>query len=489
MSQSMSQILGQHMRLEQRLTPQLIQSMDILQLSAQALENRLAEELEKNVTLDLSEERPPAADAAAEGAPGGAVETRKDEDSASFNRLDRFSRENGLDWEERAGAGYRTRRYVSGERDAKLDAMANTASRAEGLDEYLLGQWHLLEIDEETRRAGEAIIYHLDEDGYLRSSLETLGERARPPLSVEALERALGRIQRLEPTGIAARDYRECLLLQVESLPGDNTIEQKLIEDHLDDVARNRFPAIAKATGYSVGEITAAVEVIRHSLVLQPAYLVVERRVPRIYPDVIVEEDDLGKGLVVRLSRGNLPELHIKPEFVAMLKSKSNGKELRDFLRRQVDNGNALIEAIRFRRNRLMEVAKAIVVHQNEFFEVGPPGLKVLRMNDLAEELGCDPSTISRTVADKYLQTPQGVHAMRYFFTGGTDTGNGTGTSWDSIKQRVIAIVENDDAQDPLNDDQIAAALLKEGIKISRRTVAKYRSQLHIPSARQRRKF
>ncbi len=471
------------MRLEQRLTPQLIQSMDILQLSTQALENRLAEELEKNVTLELAEEKPHTDTASA---PDGKPTTHESE---GFNRLDHFSRENGLDIEDRTGIRHTTVRSYDGERDAKLDAMANTASRPEGIDEFLLRQWHLLDLDEDTRRAGDSIIYHLEDDGYLKVPLENVAEDARPPVAIEVVEQALKIVQKLDPIGIAARNYKECLLLQVDAQPGDNTIERTLIESHLHEVVRNRYPAIAKATGYSVGEIAAAVDAIKHSLVLQPAFSVVDKRVPRIYPDVSVEDDERGKGLVVRMARGNLPELHIKPEFVEMMKSKANGKDLRDFVRKQVESGNALIEAIKFRRSRLQEVAQSIVVHQNEFFEVGPPGLKVLRMSELAEELNCDPSTISRTVADKYMQTAHGVYPLRYFFTGGTDSGNGTGTSWDSIKTKVTDIVKNEDPSNPLNDDQIAAALTKESISISRRTVAKYRAQLKIPPARQRKKF
>ena len=489
MSQILSQALGQHMRLEQKLTPQLIQSMDILQLSTPALENRIAEELERNVTLEI----PDAAPATGDNENRGEAEFdghQPTEDSASFNRLDRMSREYGLDSDDRLRERRTGRPYGADQRDAKVDAMANTASRTAGLDEYLLQQWALLDIDDQTRRAGEAIIYQLEEDGYLKTPLEQIAADSRPPLSVESLETALRHVQRLDPVGIAARDYRECLLLQLDALEGDNTIERTLIQNHLDDIGRNRFPAIAKETGYTTGEIAEAVEAIKHSLVLHPGHLVVDKRVPRVYPDVIIEEDAGGKGLIIRLARGNLPDLRIKQEYLDMLKAKSNGKELRDFVRKHVEGASALIEAIKFRRSRLMEVAEAVVRHQAEFFEIGPPGLKVFRMSDLAEEIGCDPSTISRTVADKYLETPHGVFPLRYFFTGGTDSGDGAaGTSWDSIKQRVADIVKNEDPGNPLNDDQIAEVLAKEDIQIKRRTVAKYRAQLDIPPARQRRKF
>jgi len=148
-----------------------------------------------------------------------------------------------------------------------------------------------------------------------------------------------------------------------------------------------------------------------------------------------------------------------------------------------------LIDAVTFRRSRLLEVSQAIVEKQREFFDVGPEGLTIFRMSDLAVELGCDPSTVSRTVADKYMQTPRGILPLRYFFTGGTETEDGESMGWDRVKVRVRELVEAEDRKHPLNDDRIAALLKEEGIEISRRTVAKYRQQLSIPNARQRREY
>ena len=481
MSQSLSQVMGQYMRMEQRLTPQLIQSMDILQLNMMALENRVAEELERNIALEVEE---PERTAPAEGA-------RDDRhavtDADSFNRLDRFAREYDLDV---VDAAYVPRRAApAGDRDPKMEAMANTASRPAGLDEYLLSQWRVLEIDPETRRAGDAIICHLEEDGYLRTRLDEIADSTRPPIPMETLERALQLVQGLEPVGVGARDYQECLLLQLDALPGDNRIERVLIQNHLHDIEKNRYPAIVKATGYAIGEIQEAIKAITSTLVLHPGYLVVDRQVPRIYPDVIVDYSDRNGELEVRLADGNTPRLGVSRKYAEMLRSRENGRDVRDFVRKHVEAANALIDAIRYRRGRMGAVAEAIVERQRDFFDVGPQGLKLLRMSELAERLGCDPSTISRTVADKYMQTPRGIFPLRYFFTGGTETDDGTSMSWDSVKVRVKEIVEKEDASNPLNDDQIAAALRKEGIDISRRTVAKYRQQLDIPSARQRRRF
>ena len=474
------------MRLEQRLTPQLIQSMDILQLNSMALENRIAEELEKNCALEVPEESPKGT-AAEDGAARTEDRVKATEDGDSFRRLDQMSEEYDLDFNEGA---YRPRRSYDGrERDAKMDAMANTASRPESLAEHLLNQWHVLDLDEATRRAGEAIVYHLDDDGYLRTRLEEISENTRPRTSVEALERALPMVQRLDPVGIAARDYQECLLLQLEALPGDNRIERELIQNHLHDVIKNRYPLIAKATGYSTGEIAEAVRAISSTLVLHPACRVIEGRVLPIHPDVIVEYASTGGGLTMRLARGSSPRLRVSRRALELLKNRRNGKGERDFVRKPVDAANALIDAIQYRRNRLLDVAKAILEKQRDFFEIGAQGLKVLRMCDLAVELGCDPSTISRTVADKYMQTPRGIYPLRYFFTGGTETGDGENTSWDSVKIRVRNIIDAEDRKAPYNDDKIVAILKEEGIEISRRTVAKYRQQLDIPPARQRREF
>jgi RNA polymerase sigma-54 factor len=489
MSQFLGQTLGQHMRLEQRLTPQLIQSMAILQKPVADLEAYIETALESNAALEVSEGQPAEVDTDAHGTQDGErTDGHERADEQSFARLDRLSGVYDLDVND--GPPARGRRAASSdERDAKMGAMANTAGREAGLNDYLLAQWGLVELDDETRRGGEALINQLDPDGYLRVRLEEIAERLRPPVASGVMDRALAEIQKLDPPGIGARDLHECLLLQLDRLPGDNTLERTLVEHHLDALTHNRLPAIAKATGCSIGEINEAIRAMRTTLCLHPGYLVGDRSVPTIRPDVIVEYAETGGGLDVRLARGNTPRLHIRDDVAAMAKSRANGKKTREFARKQVEEAAALIDAVKFRQSRLLEVAQAIVEKQRDFFDVGAEGLKVLRMSDLAAELGCDPSTVSRTVADKYMQTPRGVHPLRYFFTGGTETDDGESMGWDRVKTRVRELVNAEDKKAPLNDDQIAGLLKEEGIEISRRTVAKYRQQLDIPAARQRRKY
>lgn len=475
------------MRLEQRLTPQLIQSMAILQKPVADLEAYIETALESNAALELAEPQPSDSTDDAQTEDGKELRT-PDAEAPSFDRYYRMSRDYDLDYGDRAPT--RVQRAPSGDgRDAKMGAMANTEGRQIGLNEHLLAQWSLAEIPESLARAGEVIINHLDPDGYLHVDLEKVADSVRPPIPHDVLERALAAVQKLEPAGIAACNVVECLRLQLDTQPGDNRLERTLIENHLDDIAHNRLPAVAKATGYTTGEITEALRAMRSTLCLHPGYLIGDRSVPTIRPDVVVEYADSGGGLAMRLTRGNMPELHIRKEVATMAKSKKNGKATRDFARRHVEEATALIDAVKFRQSRLTEVARAIVEKQRDFFDIGPEGLKVLRMSDLAEELSCDPSTISRTVADKFMQTPRGIFPLRYFFTGGTETQSGESMGWDRVKVRVRDFITAEDRKNPLNDDQIAALLKKDGIEISRRTVAKYRQQMEIPAARQRREF
>ncbi len=488
MAQFLSQSLGQQMRLEQRLTPQLIQSMAVLQKPVAELEAFVAEALETNAALEVDEgqEEESAGANSKDGSEDNRNSTKVQDDG--FARLDRFSRDLDLDWSDRGIARSHRASDANGP-DAKMGAMANTAGRESSLHEHLMEQWGLVEADDEVRRVGTAIINALEPDGYLKKPLADIVEHLRPPSTIELAEHALREVQRLEPTGVGARTPVECLLLQLELLPGDNTVERVLIEHHLDDLVHNRLPAISKVTAFSIGEITEAMKAMRSRLYLHPGYMVGDRSVRPIRPDVIVEYADSGGGLAIRLARGNMPKLKLRDDLVSLAKSKEHDKQEREFAKKHVEEASALIDAINFRHSRLLQVARAVAEKQREFFDIGPAGLKVCRMSDLAAELSCDPSTISRTVADKYVQTPRGMLPMRYFFTGGTETEDGETVGWDRVKTRVREIVDAENRGEPLNDDQIAAALKSEGIEISRRTVAKYRQQLDIPSARQRKTF
>ncbi|MCZ6681574.1 MAG: RNA polymerase factor sigma-54 [Planctomycetota bacterium] len=512
MSQYLSMLPSQQMRLEQRLTPQLIQSMEILQLPLAALEARIRTELESNPVLEESE-NVTANDAAPKDEP--VRNEANDSEAESFDRLDGMARDLELDPGDlafgRAGSS-------SGERDVKMDAMANTAARSEGLKEQLIKQWSLTECSPEVKDSGELIIDWMDEDGYLRTErehhpaavsgatfdatpliikrtneetdrlMEEIADSRKPPVSEEVLDEGLSLVQTLEPIGVGARDLTECLLIQLDALGDSNPLHAELVREHLVDLAANRFPLVAKKTNQGIEEIKAALKVIG-KLNHHPGLLVKPVDIIRISPDILVDYSDDGDGYSVRLARGSSPRLRISQRYRLMLRDKTEDAQAREFIKKRIEAAGALIDAIQYRRARMLEIGKVIVDRQREFFDYGPQFLNVLRMRDLAEEFKCDPSTVSRTVDGKYMQSPRGIYPLRMFFTGGTEDASGASVSWDTVKAKVKEIVDNEDKSNPMHDEKVAKKLAESGVKLSRRTVAKYRSQLDIPSAPQRREY
>ncbi len=512
MSQYLSMLPSQQMRLEQRLTPQLIQSMEILQLPLAALEARIRSELESNPVLEEAEVKP-VTDAPAQDEP--VRNEANDAEADSFERLDGMAQALEFDPGDLAfgrSAG------SSSERDAKMEAMANTAARGEGLKELLVQQWSLMDAGEAVKRAGEVLIDWMDEDGYLRTEkehhpstldgsthdatpliirrtneeterlMEEIASARNPPVAEGVLDEALALVQTLEPLGVGARDLTECLLIQLDAIEDADPLHAELVREHLVDLANNRFPQVAKKTNRSIEEIQAALKVIG-KLNHHPGLLVNPVDVPRISPDIIVDFSDDGDGYTVRLVRGSTPRLRVSPRYRHMLQNKTDDKQARDFIRKRLEAASALIDAIQYRRERMLEIGKVIVERQREFFDYGPQFLNVLRMRDLAKEFECDPSTVSRTVDGKYLQSPRGIYPLRMFFTGGTENAAGQSVSWNAVKSKVKEIIDREDKSKPLHDDQVVKELEKSGVRISRRTVAKYRAQLDIPSAPQRREY
>ncbi len=524
MSQYLSMLPSQQMRLEQRLTPQLIQSMEILTLPLMALEAKVREELETNPVLEeLEQESTETEKTLREDLPGTEANNAEAE---SFERLERMSREMEFDPGDlpfgRGGSGG----GMNGDRDSKLDAMANTASRGECLRDLLLKQWSLIEAEPAVKTAGEAIIDWLDEDGYLRTEeehhpqrdngdtpeatpliirrtpeeqeklMEQIALSRTPPPSAAVLERALSLVQTLEPTGVGGRDLSECLMIQLRLKqeanpdgPEANPLCDELVDHHLTDLSKNLYPAVAKAIKATIDQIKEALKVIG-KLNHHPGLLVRPTNVPRISPDIIVDYTDVGDGYTLRLARGNNPRLRISAQYRQMLQDRSTDKATRDFIKGRIESASALKDAIEYRRQRLLQIGHILLERQREFFDFGPQFLKVLRMRELADELGCDPSTISRTVDGKYIQTPRGLYPLRQFFAGGQTDSTGEAVTWDSMKARVKEIIDGEAKSRPLTDDEIVKIYNHTAkIRVARRTVAKYRQQLGIPPHRERRVY
>ncbi len=464
-------------RLEQRmkLAPQIIQSIEILQLPTLELLERVETELEENPVLESREVEPDP------DAPKDAVDSAESalEDSDNFERLNDVAD----DWRDFFSRASSPR---GSDDDDELDLIQTAPARPRTIHDYLLEQLQLSEVEGRLRDTVEEIIFNLDADGYLRVPLEEIVDSMDDPVPLSMAEDALAVIHSFEPPGLGARDLKECLLLQVDYKHPNASFIVELITHHLKDIENNRLPAIAKATGRTLEEVKEGVEYIRQ-LNPAPGAVFDDRPPAYIVPDVRVELID-GRYEVV-LEDGRLPPLQLSPVYRKMLSEKKVDPQTKQFLQKRYDSARWLIDAIEQRRHTLYRVASKIVEFQQEFFDKGPAALKPLKMQQVAEELGIHVSTVSRAIAHKYMQSPQGIHELRSFFLGGTTSADGNMESWEAVRQKLLDIIENEDKKKPLSDDEIAARLQAQGYDIARRTVTKYRKLLNIPSSRQRKEY
>lgn len=496
----MSQSLGLRQDMRQLLTPRMIQSMEILQLPLTALEERIEQELQSNPVLEMGEADPDAVPVMDESA-GDSSETKalvvKDNNQAEdFERLAKISEY--LENEEFSGPqslGSHRQGSYDGERDKKLDAMNNTAARGMNLTDYLLEQWAFVECPPEVRAAGESLINYIDDEGYLRTELEEISAQDKTHPTVENLRKALSLVQTLDPSGVGARNLRECLLIQLDAIEKesedfdqDYDLERKLITEHLRDLEMNRYPQIARKIGKDIEDIKAAVKRLSR-LHPHPGKLIGGEDSPGITPDATIYfDEDTGK-YEIEMAHDPASNLSISMLYRKMLKDRACDKKTKEFLTNNVRNARWLIESIEQRKGTIARVIRVVVDAQRDFFDKGPEFLKPLPMIQVADQLGIHVATVSRAVSEKWIQTPRGIFPLRRFFSGGTTSAEGEDMSWDAVKEKLKTIIENEDKHNPLNDDEIVLKLKEQGIDLARRTVAKYRKILDIPTARQRREY
>lgn len=464
---------GLHTRLEQRLrlAPQIIQSIEILQLPTLALEELIHHEMAENPVLEMRTVEPPEVTAPA----------RAEHEKPADDEED-FTADAVREWRDLRVRPAGRRAAEASER--KQEAMLNTAARPISLQDYLVSQLHLVDATEQQMAAGTDIIYSLDDSGYLRLSLEELAALAKGRYTLDDAAAALTLVQSLEPAGVGARDLRECLLLQV---PADaDELVRQIIRDHLEDIEQNRLPRTAQKTGRSMDEIESAVEFIAR-LDPRPGRNFGSEIVPKIVPDVAVEYTD--NGYEVRLEDDRVPNLFISSLYERLANSATASDATKKYLRDKIRAARWLMDAIEQRRTTLYRIARSIVDTQKEFFDYGLSHLKPLRMQDIADKVGVHVSTVSRAIADKYIQTPRGIFALKYFFSGGLPNGEGEGQTWRMVQQQIKDLIDAEDKRNPLADDEIARLLSSKGAPAARRTVTKYRKALGIPSSRRRRVY
>lgn len=493
------------MRMDQRqvLTPRMIQSMEILQLPLTALEERIEQELQQNPTLELRTRDPETPIAPSESDPSS--ETTSDDtralvidphqpDAKEFDRLEKMA--DYFENEEFAtNASFRPSHWEAQDRDGKLDAMANTADRGPSLSEYLRSQWSFLDLPDPVKKAGDILIDYIDADGYLRTPFDRIQLEQRDPIPLEHLQEALKHIQTLDPPGVGARDLKECLLLQLDALEKDEELaeghdfelERILIRDHLTDLEKNRYPAISKKLNRPIEQIKSAVRRLAR-LQAHPGRQYAADEAPPITPDAEIFFNEETGEYDVRMARDIAPNLRLKGMYLKMLK-KCRDKKTRDFLTQNLRNAQWLIESIEQRRSTIERVLRVVVQTQKDFFDHGPEYLKPLPMTSVADQLGVHVATVSRAVSEKWVQTPRGLFPLRKFFSGGTQNASGQDMSWEAVKEKLRILIENEDKNNPLNDDEIVEKLKEQGIDLARRTVAKYRKLLNIPTARQRKAY
>ncbi len=479
-------ILSPQLRQQMKLAPQVIQSIEILQLPMLALVEHVQQELMDNPVLEevaddekdeqKTDEQKTLDEALTEGK--NQEEAQEDEE---FKRLGEMAD----DWGDYFSQTTIKRSNAVDERDRKQEALENTAAGSISLQDYLLGQLSVMELDDSLMTICENIIFNVSDIGYLVSPLEEIVGSAEITVSTEQANTALEIIQSMEPLGVGARNLKECLLLQLDKRDPDYDIVKELISNHLEDVETKKYKLIAKNLGYNLELIKKIIEFIK-TLNPKPGSLFSNERIPYVTPEVKVDCVD-GKYDVTLVGDHNLPRIYISSFYRDVLNGKGYDLNTRRYIRKKIESAKWLIDAIEQRKGTLYKVAVKIVEMQTKFFEEGTLALRTLKMQDVADAVGIHVSTVSRAIAHKYIQTPKGIYELKYFFTGGFMNADGNMESWEATRQKLAKIVNEEDKLNPLSDEEIAAKLRKMGGDIARRTVTKYRRNMKIPSSRKRR--
>jgi RNA polymerase sigma-54 factor len=466
-----------HTKLVQKLilTPSLQQAIKLLPLSTLELADMLNQELVENPLLD---EVPLEEQQAAETP----TQTTAEEEPAPDRK------ERGDTWDDQDYAyffgdylddGYRPR---VPQEVKELPPIENTLSSPSSLSDHLAWQLSLQSDDPLLREIGGAIIGNLDDDGYLVASVDEIAQMGG--WSTTDVESALSLVQHFDPVGVAARDLQECLLLQLRHLGMDGEPAEKIVTDHLRLLQHHQVPEIARRIGLSIDELKPHIEIVRR-LDPKPGSRHNAPTPQYITPDVyVVKVEDQ---YVAVLNDESLPQLRISPAYRRLLeKGGENSEETRAYVKEKFRSALWLIKSVDQRQKTIHKVATSIINFQREFLDHGIEHLRPLVLRDVANDIGMHESTVSRVVNNKYIHTPQGVFEMKYFFHSGISSSYGDSVSSVTIKQRIRKIVEGEDARRPLSDSKIVGILQREGLHLARRTIAKYREELRIPTSNQR---
>jgi RNA polymerase sigma-54 factor len=462
-----------HTKLVQKLilTPSLQQAIKLLPMSTLELADLLNQEMVENPLLEEvpTEDLQPVDQTAEKTEAETAPVEKSDWDDAEYEYF----------FGDYLDDGYRPR---TPQEIKELPPIENTLSTTSSLSDHLLWQLSLQTDDPLVRDIGTAIIGNLDDDGYLVASVDEIASMGQ--WKVTDVERALAFVQTFDPIGVAARDLQECLVLQLRHLGLGGTITEKIVTDHLKLLQNHQVPEIARRLGVTVEELKHHIEIIRN---LDPKpgsrYNAVQSQY--VIPDVfVVKVEDHYE---VSLNEEGLPQLRISPVYRRLLdKAGDASEETRAYVKDKFRSALWLIKSVDQRQKTILKVANSIVNFQKDFLDHGIEHLRPLVLRDVANDIGMHESTVSRVVNNKYMHTPQGVFEMKFFFHSGISSSYGEHVSSVAIKQRIRKIIENEDPRKPLSDSKIVSILQQEGLILARRTIAKYREELKIPTSSQR---
>lgn len=481
----MSMRLGYDLTIEQTqklvMTPELIQAIQILQFNTQELDSYVQEQLLVNPVLEQG--------SLSQGESGENRESGS-ESSEVQAASEQSSRDNDIDWTEylknRQYDDISYRQWEYKDPDEKENAYEQYTTSDVTLPEHLMFQLQFASHKKGCRNVGRYIIESLDENGYMTLTIDEIARATGAPAN--KVEEVLDIIHTFDPSGVGARDLRECLLIQLEQKGILDEHFEKVLNEHLEDLAANRLGVISRAMGITVKEVQEMADMIK-SLEPKPGRQFASQTDTRyIVPDVLVERVD--DDYVVTVNDSSSPHLMVSSYYEKLLTEAEKDSNLSKYLTDRLNSAMWLIKSIDQRKQTIYNVVEAVVKYQKEFFDKGSKYLKTLTLKQIAEEVGIHESTVSRSINGKYLQSPMGVFEIKYFFSGGVTGGqSGEGISSKSIKSFIKEIVDSEDPKSPYSDQDMVKMLKEKGIDISRRTVAKYRDEMHILSSSKRRRY
>jgi RNA polymerase sigma-54 factor len=445
------------------------------------MESAVRSELEENPILeegvDLKEEDLKRIKEAAESVEGRELEGAQDQSTQDPQKQDEF------EWDSYFEAAQKPPREMSSGSEEIMN-YENIITTSQTLHDYLYWQVKMTGFSAQEEKAADAIINYIDDEGYLKIPLEQIAEEDKLP--IEDLEDALSLIQEFDPPGVGARNLKECLLIQAKQLEEDTKDLVFLINNHIKELEKKNYDAIAKALNKDVREVIEMCKII-YTMDPKPGRAYMTNDTQYVTPDVYVYK--VGDDYVVSLNEDGLPRLKISNFYKNMLKGGNTNKQEHDYIQEKLKSAVWLIKSIHQRQRTIYKVTESIVKHQKDFFEKGSAFLKPMVLRNIANDIGMHESTVSRVTTAKYVHTPQGIYELKYFFNSGISSADGQDLASESVKLKIKELVSKEDVKNPLSDQKIAEILAKEGLQIARRTVAKYREMMKLLPSSQRKKY